>query len=90
MRVVKPSRIREYQDAYPKAAAGLGRWLELMEQNDWSSIQQLRRVFPAADAVTVQSGRTVTVFNLCGNDYRLHAERVTFHIFGEHIVRRSG
>ncbi len=71
MRVVKPSRIREFQDAYPKARAPLGRWLELMEQNDWGSIQQLRRVFPAADAATVQSGRTVTIFNICGNDYRL-------------------
>ena len=71
MRVVKASRIREFQDAYPKATAALGRWLELVEQNNWSSIQQLRRVFPSADAVTAQSGRTVTVFNICGNDYRL-------------------
>jgi mRNA interferase HigB len=71
MRVVKPSRIRGFQDAFPKAAAGLGRWLELVEQNNWGSIQQLRRVFPAADAVRVQSGRTVTVFNIGGNDYRL-------------------
>ena len=71
MRVIKPSRIREFQDAYPRAETALGRWLELVEQNTWGSIQQLRRVFPTADAVTVRSGRTVTVFNVCGNDYRL-------------------
>ena len=71
MRVVKASRIREYQDAYPRATTGLGRWLELVERHDWTSIQQLRRVLPTADAVTVQSGRSVTVFNICGNDYRL-------------------
>ena len=71
MRVINPPHIRQYQDAYPKAEAGLGRWLELVEQNDWSNIQQLRRVFPAAAAVTVPSGRTVTVFNIGGNDFRL-------------------
>jgi mRNA interferase HigB len=71
MRVIKLARIREYQDAYPRAEAGLGRWMELVEQNDWANIQQLRRVFPSADAVTVQSGRTVTVYNICGNAYRL-------------------
>ena len=71
MRVIKPSRIRAYQDAFPKAAPSLGRWLELMETHDWSSIQQLHRVFPNAGAVTVASGRTVTVFNIAGNHYRL-------------------
>ncbi|MEI7766899.1 MAG: type II toxin-antitoxin system HigB family toxin [Phycisphaerae bacterium] len=71
MRVIKPSRIRDFQDMYPKAATGLARWLDLVEHNDWTSIQQLRRVFPSADAVTVPSGRTVTVFNIGGNDFRL-------------------
>ena len=42
-----------------------------MERHDWTNIQQLRRVLPTADAVTVQSGRVVTVFNIGGNDYRL-------------------
>jgi mRNA interferase HigB len=71
MRVVKPARIRRFQDAHPRAAVGLGRWLELVEAHDWTSIQQVRRVFPAADAVVVKSRRTVTVFNIGGNDYRL-------------------
>jgi len=71
VRVIKPSRLRQFQDAYPKADAGLGRWLELIAQNHWTNIQQVRRVFPTADAVTVPSGRTVTVFNIGGNDFRL-------------------
>ena len=71
MRVIKPSRIREFQDAYPKAATGLGRWLELVEEHAWRNIQQVRRVFPTADAVHVESGRTATVFNIAGNDFRL-------------------
>lgn len=71
MRIIKPSRIREFQEAYPKAAAGLGRWLELVEGHGWQNIQELRRVFPSADAVKVASERTVTVFNIAGNDFRL-------------------
>jgi mRNA interferase HigB len=71
MRVIKPSRIRDFQRAYPQAASGLGRWLELVEAHDWSSLVELRQVFPPADAVTVASGRTATVFNIGGNQFRL-------------------
>ena len=73
MRVIKPSRIREFQEEHPQAAASLNRWLELVELNTWPSIQRLRQVFPSADAVRVRSGRTVTVFNIAGNAYRLIA-----------------
>ncbi len=37
----------------------------------WRNIQEVRRVYPHADPVTVASGNTVTVFNVCGNKYRL-------------------
>jgi mRNA interferase HigB len=70
MRVVKPSRIADFR-AYPKARWGLSRWLELVEAHVWGSLQEMRRVFPTADGVVVESGRVVTVFNIGGNDYRL-------------------
>ena len=38
---------------------------------EWQSIQELRCQYPHADAVRVASGRTVTVFNVRGNRYRL-------------------
>ena len=56
--------------------------MALVEQNDWANIPQLRRVFPSADAVTVRSGRSVTVFNICGNDFRL----ITAIHYNTHIV----
>ena len=37
----------------------------------WRSFAELRRTFPAADLVTVKSGRKVVVFNIGGNDFRL-------------------
>jgi mRNA interferase HigB len=71
MRVIKPSRIAEFQRAHPKAGASLSRWLELVEGHDWRDIMELRRVFPSADAVRVASGRTPTIFNIAGNAFRL-------------------
>jgi mRNA interferase HigB len=71
MRVIKPSRIRSYQVAHPASSPNLDRWLELVESCDWDSLQSLREVLPSADAVTVASGRTVTVFNIAGNNFRL-------------------
>jgi mRNA interferase HigB len=38
---------------------------------DWSNIADLRQTFPNADPLRVASGRTVVVFNIAGNRYRL-------------------
>jgi mRNA interferase HigB len=37
----------------------------------WNHLIDLKRTFPSADAVTVASSRTVIVFNIAGNRYRL-------------------
>ena len=48
----------------------------------WRTIVDVRHTFPSADAVTVASGKTVIVFNIAGNRYRLvtaihfHTQRV--------------
>jgi len=71
MKIVKPSQITVFQKRYPIAAGSLLRWLKLATACQWENMQQVRRHFPHADAVKVKSGRIVTVFNICGNDYRL-------------------
>ncbi len=37
----------------------------------WKNLVDTRKTFPHADQVKVKSERTVTVFNICGNDFRL-------------------
>jgi mRNA interferase HigB len=37
----------------------------------WQNLVETRRMFPHADQVKVKSGKLVTIFNLCGNDFRL-------------------
>ncbi|MGB7158860.1 MAG: type II toxin-antitoxin system HigB family toxin [Tepidisphaeraceae bacterium] len=71
MRVVKPSRVRAYCRAYPDAASALLAWLKQARAARWRSIRDVRATYPHADAVRVESGREVTVFNIRGGNYRL-------------------
>jgi mRNA interferase HigB len=73
MRIISPKSLREYAIQYPDAADSLGNWERVVRAADWRSIQDIRRVFPHADSVQVESKRIVTVFNLRGNRYRLIA-----------------
>lgn len=73
MRLIKPSTLRQWGRQYADAAPALAVWRALIEAGDFAHFAALRRVFPSADQVTVESGRTVTVFNVRGNRYRLIA-----------------
>jgi mRNA interferase HigB len=71
MWIIKPTRIREFASQYPSAAPALERWLELAQDARWRSLVDIRKTFRAADEVRVASGKTVVVFNIKGNDFRL-------------------
>ena len=73
MRIITRKRIREFAEQYPDAAEPLRKWYRLIREAEWQSLQDVRRVYPHADMVSVASGSTVTVFNICGNKYRLIA-----------------
>lgn len=46
-------------------------WYDAACAAAWRNSSEVRNVFPHADAVRVGSGRTVTIFNIGGNKYRL-------------------
>lgn len=71
MNVITRRRIMEFSAGHADAAGPLDLWYRTVRQARWQSIQEVRRVFPHADAVEVASGNTVTVFNVSGNRYRL-------------------
>jgi mRNA interferase HigB len=71
MRVITRKRLREFAQRFPDAAEPLQNWDHVLREAEWESLQDVRRVYPHADMVTVASGRTVTVFNIAGNKYRL-------------------
>lgn len=71
VRIIKETFLRESAETYPKAARFLAAWTMTVRAARWRNLAELQRVYPSADQVTVASGRTVVVFNVCGNTYRL-------------------
>ena len=71
VRVIKPGTIRRYVKECPEATTPLMNWLKIARKARWQSLHDVRESFPSADGATVQSGHTVTVFNIGGNKYRL-------------------
>jgi mRNA interferase HigB len=86
MRIITRQRLREFAQQHPDAAEPLQNWYRLLREAKWQSLQDVRRVYPHADAVTVGSGKSVTVFNICGNKYRLiaaiHYNRQRLYVLG--------
>jgi mRNA interferase HigB len=71
MRIIKRSTLVAYGRRNPQALRGLLYWHELTSKARWTCLQDVRATFPHADPVTVGSGRSVVVFNIAGNKYRL-------------------
>lgn len=71
MRIIKRSTLSGYWKRYADAQTPLRQWFRTVATADWSSIRDVRIIFPHADAVVVSSGNTLTVFNVGGGKYRL-------------------
>jgi mRNA interferase HigB len=71
MRVISKPRLRAFWQNHPDAEKPLLAWWKAALKADWTSIQDVRRTFPHADAVELYCGLVVTVFNVGGNKYRL-------------------
>jgi mRNA interferase HigB len=71
MHVIAAKAIKDYAEEYSDASTWLMTFLERAEAATWTSINDVRRVYPHADPVKVSSGNDVIVLNACGNKYRL-------------------
>lgn len=71
MHVITRKALVDFAKSHADAATPLQAWDKAAHRARWSDIREVRQVFPHADAVTVASGNTVTVFNMGGNKYRL-------------------
>jgi mRNA interferase HigB len=68
MHVITRKRLNAFAEKYPETSNALASWYRQMKQNDFSSIEEVRSLFPSADKV----GR-LTVFNIGGNKVRVIA-----------------
>ena len=86
MQIIAEQKLTEFAQKHSTSRPGLFRWLELMQQGDFSSVTELRETFRPADLVKKEtpsqpkqqvpySNRetTFTVFNIGGNKTRLIA-----------------
>jgi mRNA interferase HigB len=71
MRVIKVSRLRGYADAQARARKPLEHWYQLTRRAVWRHLADVRQTFSSADEVKVKSGKTVMIFNIGGNNFRL-------------------
>ena len=71
MRIIHGGTVKAWAAQHPDAAEALSAWLKNASQASWQSLASVREVYPHADPVIVGSRRTVVVFNIRGNRYRL-------------------
>jgi len=71
MRVISRKALKAYGRVHRDARQWLENWYRVVRAGDWGNITSVRESFPHADAVKVESLRTVTVFNVCGGKHRL-------------------
>jgi mRNA interferase HigB len=68
---VTPSAISVWGKQHPRATDRLESWLKIAENAVWSHAPDMKKAFPSVDPVRVKSGRTVYVFNIRQNEFRL-------------------
>lgn len=73
MRIIKEAFLVAAGREHPPAASHLDVWRKTVKAATGRSLVDVRRSYPDTDAVKVRSGRTVLVFNIRRNDYRLIA-----------------
>jgi len=73
VRLIKEAFLVAAGRQHPPAARHLDVWRKTGKSAAWRNLMAVRRSYPDTDAVKVKSGRSVLVFNLRRNDYRLIA-----------------
>ena len=73
MRIIKEAFLVAKGREHPPAARHLDTWRKTVKAMAWRNLGDVRQSYPDTDAVKVRSGRTVLVFNIRRNDYRLIA-----------------
>jgi mRNA interferase HigB len=71
MRITSRDYLLEASRRHADATSPLLAWTRVVEAADWRNLADVHQTYPHADAVKLDSGTTVTIFNIGGNKYRL-------------------
>ena len=73
--VLNTLALERFTRRFRDATAPLANWLDTVNNAEWQSLADLRRVYSSADGVNIKVAGggvvIVTVFNIKGNRYRL-------------------
>jgi len=67
MRVITRRHLREFWEEHPDAADALRTWEAIVKASSYTNPSEVKAQFGTASML----GENVTVFNICGNRYRL-------------------
>lgn len=83
MRVISRKALRDFADMHRDAETALDDWYRTTKRLRWTSIVDVRKTYPHADAVD-----EFTIFNIGGNKYRLAAyiNYRTGKVFIRHVM----
>lgn len=86
MHVISRKKLLEAGVSHGDLNAPLDAWYRIAKKAEWRSLEDVRRVFPSADAV----GR-YTVFNIKGNSFRLIAvmNYATKRLYIRHVLTHA-
>ena len=75
MRVIAVKRVKGWIQQHPKAKNALLRWMRTIKAAKWTGFADARKTLGTTidESCDVASKRRVTIFDICGNDYRLIA-----------------
>jgi mRNA interferase HigB len=90
MHIVSRRALREAAKIYSGVEPGLETWFRVASKAQWLSLDDVRKTYPAADAIKVGS-RVYTVFNIGGNNFRLivKIEYTYKKIFIKHVLTHA-
>ena len=84
MHIISENKLTDFAFRHSTSRSGIIRWIELIRQNNFKSVNELREIFPHADLVKKENptelrqrvpysnqSTTYTVFNIGGNKARL-------------------
>ncbi len=71
MRVIKHARIEEYWKQHARAKKSLEAWYSVTIKATWRNFAEVRQTLRTADETKVKSKKSVVIFNIGGNNYRL-------------------
>jgi mRNA interferase HigB len=73
MRVISQKVLQDFWEHHADAETALREWFKTALAARWGSLSDVRRIYRHADGVRTRSSGALTVFNICGNKYRLIA-----------------